>query len=157
MDGGPFCELRVAKRMATPVSAEMIEGARPAEMSGFIKPQLATLRSQAPSGPHWLHEIKYDGYRVQIHLNRGKKKVFTRNGLDRTKRFPDVSNRRPAELWWWWHAPPHHGQFAVGTSVAHDGCRVVWKHARHGRQVANVAVHDPKQGGDGGLICSDGI
>jgi ATP-dependent DNA ligase len=63
-----------------------IEGATPAAMPGFIKPQLATLRSKAPKGPQWLHEIKYDGYRVQIHLNKGKKKVFTRNGLDWTKR-----------------------------------------------------------------------
>jgi len=33
-------------------------------MPGFIKPQLATLRSKAPKGDQWLHEIKYDGYRV---------------------------------------------------------------------------------------------
>ena len=56
------------------------------EMPRFIKPQLATLRSKAPKGDLWLHEIKYDGYRVQIHLNRGRKTVFTRNGLDWTKR-----------------------------------------------------------------------
>jgi bifunctional non-homologous end joining protein LigD len=56
-------------------------------MPGFIKPQLATLRSKAPKGPHWLHEIKLDGYRVQVHLIKGKKKVFTRTGLDWTKRF----------------------------------------------------------------------
>ena len=55
-------------------------------MPGFIKPQLATLKSKAPKGD-WLHEIKYDGYRVQIHINAGKKRVFTRNGLDWTKRF----------------------------------------------------------------------
>jgi bifunctional non-homologous end joining protein LigD len=57
------------------------------EMPGFIKPQLATLRARAPQGDQWLHEIKFDGYRVQIHLNRGKRKVYTRNGLDWTKRF----------------------------------------------------------------------
>jgi bifunctional non-homologous end joining protein LigD len=59
-------------------------------MPGFIKPQLATLKSRAPKGD-WLHEIKYDGYRVQIHLNRGKKKVYTRNGLDWTKRFSVIA------------------------------------------------------------------
>jgi bifunctional non-homologous end joining protein LigD len=68
-----------------------IEGATPAKMPGFIKPQLATLRSKAPKGPQWLHEIKYDGYRVQVHLNKGKKKVFTRNGLDWTKRFSVIA------------------------------------------------------------------
>src|ERR1700735_5521541 len=57
------------------------------EMPGFIKPQLATLKAKAPVGPQWCHEIKFDGYRVQIHLNKGKRKVYTRNGLDWTKRF----------------------------------------------------------------------
>jgi bifunctional non-homologous end joining protein LigD len=60
-------------------------------MPGFIKPQLATLKTKAPSGERWLHEIKYDGYRVQVHLNRGRKKVYTRNGLDWTKRFTEIA------------------------------------------------------------------
>src|SRR3954467_4757078 len=60
-------------------------------MPGFIKPQLATLKSRAPKGDQWLHEIKYDGYRVQVHLYRGRKKVFTRKGLDWTKRFTEIS------------------------------------------------------------------
>ena len=67
-------------------------GAKPAQMPGFIEPQLATLKSKAPAGPQWLHEIKFDGYRVQAHLNKGKRKVYTRNGLDWTKRF----SRSPA-------------------------------------------------------------
>src|SRR6188508_3080970 len=60
-------------------------------MPGFIKPQLATLKSRAPKGEQWLHEIKYDGYRIQVHLNRGRKKVYTRNGLDWTKRFTEIA------------------------------------------------------------------
>src|SRR5512132_1852053 len=60
-------------------------------MPGFIKPQLATLRTKAPQGEQWLHEIKYDGYRVQVHLNQGRKKVYTRNGLDWTKRFSTIA------------------------------------------------------------------
>jgi bifunctional non-homologous end joining protein LigD len=60
-------------------------------MPGFIKPQLATLKTKAPSGAQWLHEIKYDGYRIQVHLNLGRKKVFTRNGLDWTKRFTEIA------------------------------------------------------------------
>ena len=72
----------------------MVKGARKgvlaaekSAMPGFIKPQLATFKTRAPKGDQWLHEIKLDGYRVQIHLNRGRKKVYTRNGLDWTKRF----------------------------------------------------------------------
>jgi bifunctional non-homologous end joining protein LigD len=60
-------------------------------MPGFIKPQLATLKSKAPKGDQWLHEIKFDGYRVQVHINRGRKKVFIRNGLDWTKRFSSIA------------------------------------------------------------------
>src|SRR6187431_1796854 len=56
-------------------------------MPGFIKPQLATLKAKAPKGEQWILEIKYNGYRVQLHINSGKKKVYTRNGLDWTKRF----------------------------------------------------------------------
>src|ERR1700730_5922028 len=68
-----------------------IAAAEKSEMPGFIKPQLATLKSKAPVGPQWLHEIKFDGYRVQIHLNNGRQKVFTRNGLDWTKRFSQIA------------------------------------------------------------------
>jgi bifunctional non-homologous end joining protein LigD len=60
-------------------------------MPGFIKPQLATLRSTAPKGDQWLHEIKFDGYRVQVHVNSGRKKVYTRTGLDWTKRFSTIA------------------------------------------------------------------
>src|SRR6478735_4264228 len=67
-------------------------------MPGFIKPQLATLKSKAPKGDQWLHEIKYDSYRVQVHLNRGRKKVFTRNGLDWTKRLAEIAAGRQGRL-----------------------------------------------------------
>jgi bifunctional non-homologous end joining protein LigD len=60
-------------------------------MPGFIKPQLATRKSKAPKGEQLLHEIKYDGYRVQVHINVGKMKAFTRNGLDWTKRFSVIA------------------------------------------------------------------
>jgi bifunctional non-homologous end joining protein LigD len=73
----------MVKRIRSPVNS--------LEMPGFIHPQLATLKAKAPSGNQWLHEIKFDGYRVQIHLNRGKRKVYTRNGLDWTKRFSVIA------------------------------------------------------------------
>jgi bifunctional non-homologous end joining protein LigD len=69
----------------------VVAGAVSAAMPGFIKPQLATQKAKAPSGDQWLHEIKFDGYRVQVHLDNGKKRVFTRNGLDWTKRFSVIA------------------------------------------------------------------
>jgi bifunctional non-homologous end joining protein LigD len=56
-------------------------------MPGFVPPQLASLRSKPPAGDNWLHEIKYDGYRLQIHLDKGRVTIRTRSGLDWTKRF----------------------------------------------------------------------
>jgi bifunctional non-homologous end joining protein LigD len=69
----------------------MIQGARPSEMPGFIAPQLAASRSKAPAGDQWLHEIKYDGYRVQLHVNKQRRIIFTRGGLDWTKRFSVIA------------------------------------------------------------------
>ncbi|WP_342739726.1 non-homologous end-joining DNA ligase [Bradyrhizobium sp. B117] len=62
-----------------------------ASMPGFIKPQLATLKDNAPSGAQWIHEIKYDGYRAQVHVDRGASKIFTRNGHDWTHRFSRIA------------------------------------------------------------------
>jgi bifunctional non-homologous end joining protein LigD len=56
-------------------------------MPGFIKPQLATLKSKAPKGAQWIHEIKYDGYRVKANITSRKKRMFTCNGHDWVKRF----------------------------------------------------------------------
>ena len=53
-------------------------------MPGFVLPQLASLRSKPPAGENWLHEIKYDGYRLQIHLDKGRVTIRTRTGLDWT-------------------------------------------------------------------------
>jgi len=60
-------------------------------MPGFIKPQLATLKMKAPSGGDWIHEIKYDGYRIQLHLDGDTRKAFTRNGHDWIKRFSVIA------------------------------------------------------------------
>jgi len=52
--------------------------------------QLATLVSEPPSGSEWLHEIKYDGYRILCFVIDGQVKVFTRNGHDWTDRFSSL-------------------------------------------------------------------
>jgi len=54
----------------------------------FIEPCLPTVTERAPSGPGWLHEIKHDGYRLQIHLSGGRVRLFTRTGIDWTSRYP---------------------------------------------------------------------
>jgi bifunctional non-homologous end joining protein LigD len=62
---------------------------------GFIEPELATSVEKVPSGERWLHEIKFDGYRVQVHLRDAAVKVFTRRGNDWTNRFTKIA----ADAW----------------------------------------------------------
>jgi bifunctional non-homologous end joining protein LigD len=57
----------------------------------FVPPSLATLHSAAPRGAEWLHEIKYDGYRIQARLDRGKVRLLTRKNLDWTHRFKPIA------------------------------------------------------------------
>ena len=59
---------------------------------GFIEPALATSIDKVPSGERWIHEIKFDGYRVQVHLANNGVKVFTRRGNDWTKRFKKIAD-----------------------------------------------------------------
>lgn len=70
-----------------PVSARTPRGALPA----FVPPCLASLSDKAPASAGWLHEIKFDGYRLQARLDRGKVKLLTRSGLDWTAKFPGVA------------------------------------------------------------------
>lgn len=53
----------------------------------WLPPQLPTLVNTIPNGPNWLHEIKFDGYRIQCLINAGDIKFFTREGHDWTERF----------------------------------------------------------------------
>ncbi len=60
---------------------------------GFIQPQLALLVDTPPSSESYVHEIKFDGYRLQIHIKGGQVKLFTRNGLDWTRKFPHLKEQ----------------------------------------------------------------
>ena len=54
-------------------------------------PQLAQLVKTAPSGPEWLHELKYDGYRIGCRIRNGRATLISRNGKDWTAAFPEVA------------------------------------------------------------------
>jgi hypothetical protein len=77
------------------------------QMPGFIKPQLATLRSKAPKGDQWLHEIKYDGYRVQVHLTAAGRRSTPATGWtgrNASPRLPGrwLSQAKPSSTEKWW-------------------------------------------------------
>jgi bifunctional non-homologous end joining protein LigD len=59
---------------------------------GFVEPALARLIEKVPSGERWIHEIKFDGYRVQLHIANENVTIFTRRGNDWTKRFRKIAN-----------------------------------------------------------------
>jgi bifunctional non-homologous end joining protein LigD len=75
-------------------------GGRRAALPDFVPPSLATLHGVAPSGPAWLHEVKFDGYRIEARLNHRKVALLTRHRQDWTHRFPPIAQavaRLPAQ------------------------------------------------------------
>jgi bifunctional non-homologous end joining protein LigD len=64
-----------------------LKKAKQATLPDFIEPQLATLAAKPPIGKRWIHEVKFDGYRLQARIEAGRVKLLTRSGLDWTKRF----------------------------------------------------------------------
>ncbi len=60
-------------------------------MPEFIAPQLCTLRERPPTGVGWGHEIKFDGYRIQLRVAAGEVSLRTRKGLDWTAKFPAIA------------------------------------------------------------------
>jgi bifunctional non-homologous end joining protein LigD len=57
----------------------------------FVEPQLCRLVEQPPAGSGWVHEVKFDGYRMQLRVEDGKAKLFTRKGLDWTAKFAAIA------------------------------------------------------------------
>jgi bifunctional non-homologous end joining protein LigD len=70
---------------------------------GFVEPALASKIAKVPAGDRWIHEVKFDGYRVQVHLANEAVKVFTRRGNDWTNRFAKIAGDT-------WH-------IAAGTAI----------------------------------------
>lgn len=67
-----------------------------------IEPCVPILAREAPTGERWIHEIKWDGYRVMVHIQPDRVRILSRNGNDWTKRFPSIAaaaeNLRPATM-----------------------------------------------------------
>jgi bifunctional non-homologous end joining protein LigD len=62
------------------------------EMPDFVAPQLCTSVDRPPNGEEWCHEIKFDGYRVQLRVEGGKATLKTRKGLDWTDKFKAIAS-----------------------------------------------------------------
>jgi bifunctional non-homologous end joining protein LigD len=57
----------------------------------WIEPQLCKLVEKAPSGPGWVHEVKFDGYRMAARIDHGNVQLLTRSGLDWTEKYPETA------------------------------------------------------------------
>ncbi len=60
-------------------------------LTGFIEPALATAIERVPAGERWVHEIKFDGYRVQTHIKNTDIRIFIRRGHDWTAHFRKIT------------------------------------------------------------------
>ncbi|MDW2980036.1 MAG: DNA ligase D [Rhodanobacter sp.] len=82
---------RKLPRLRLARAAAALHGARPAAPSNvFFKPELARLREFPPEGAQWLHEVKWDGYRILAAIAEGEVKLWSRNALPWNERLPDI-------------------------------------------------------------------
>jgi bifunctional non-homologous end joining protein LigD len=73
------------------VARPLARGLSAAALPEWIPPQLTQLIDAAPDGDDWLHEIKFDGYRMHARLDPGAVKLLTRTGLDWTHKYPPIA------------------------------------------------------------------
>ncbi len=73
----------------TKSSSEDEENGSP-RFADYVAPQLAQLVDKPPAGDDWIHEIKFDGYRIQAHLKNKKISLVSRRGLDWTEKYPSI-------------------------------------------------------------------
>ncbi len=79
-----------------PHDPSRIPSARRGALPDFVEPELCTLVKEAPEGDTWIHETKYDGYRILCRIRSGRARLFTRNAKDWTARFPSVAEAAEA-------------------------------------------------------------
>ena len=114
------------------VDPSKLPGARPAQQPEFIQPELATPGDAPPSGENWIHEIKYDGYRIQCVLSGGRARLISRNGKEWTDRFREIA--RAASL------------IPVETLILDGEVVVVDKEGRTGFQALQSVLQGRRKG-----------
>ncbi len=76
--------------------AKELKGKKVAAMPDFVAPELCTPVDRPPAGEGWCHEIKFDGYRVQLRVEDGEARLKTRKGLDWTEKFGAIAREASA-------------------------------------------------------------
>ena len=78
------------RRIDWEARAAAVPGAKRQARRTPLDPQLASLREVAPSSDDWLHELKWDGYRLLVDITGGAVRLRSRNGLNWTEDYPDI-------------------------------------------------------------------
>ena len=86
-----MCAVALARSRPKKRDPSKVAGAKQAAYPGFVEFCDPTLRESAPSGPAWVHEIKTDGYRAQLHIHHGRVTVYSRSGYDWTDQFAPIA------------------------------------------------------------------
>ena len=121
-----------SKPAASTISLADLVGVKPAPLPATLTPTLATLVDAIPAGDGWLHEIKYDGYRMVCRIERGSVRILSRNGKDWTSALGTIGeavSRLPVKSAW------------IDGEVT-----TVDAHGRTSFQVLQNALADPTQG-----------
>lgn len=92
LKSGAAAKGKVAKGKATTATTAR----KVSEMPDFVAPQLCTLVDRPPAADGWCHEIKFDGYRVQLRVEDGEATLKTRKGLDWTDKFASIAKEAGA-------------------------------------------------------------
>jgi bifunctional non-homologous end joining protein LigD len=79
------------KAAATKADAVWTSNRAGADLPDFVEPALASLVERPPAGANWVHEVKFDGYRMQLRVEAGAARLRTRKGLDWSERFPEIA------------------------------------------------------------------
>ena len=87
---GKAAARKTSARRSTAPSPADIRGARKGKPPRVLRPQLATLVTEAPDGDGWLHELKFDGYRILGRVHNGHARLISRNDNDWTANFPSL-------------------------------------------------------------------
>ncbi len=93
---GDVAEARAEDRKATARAAKVTRAVKVAGMPDFVAPELCMSVDRPPSGEDWCHEIKFDGYRVQLRVEDGEARLRTRKGLDWTNKFGSIAKEGSA-------------------------------------------------------------
>ena len=94
--GGKTAALRATPETKTRAPAQSVKPKKVSAMPDFVAPQLCASVERPPNSDGWCHEVKFDGYRVQLRIEDGDVALLTRKGLDWADKFGAIARAAKA-------------------------------------------------------------